>query len=260
MPGSLFLALSTTPAFVFATTFESSQGFSADTTQNGDWFVTGFPGAPGNGMATYGSWNTTNHSNGDEILTAASRSADGSRGLRHWRADGNNENGGGIKINLTTPTTELWVRCYIRFQDGFAFSPAGQPVYTKEHYWNVGGNYAIFGIQGSNSWGVNSIIGSKNYPSTQTWVLSQGSSNTGDGAWHAYEYHLQQNNGTTAGVIQIWIDNVLHLDISTAQFSTTPWSAMALGSNQSSVTGAGSSDYYTDYDDIAISTIARVGL
>jgi hypothetical protein len=151
----------------------------------------------------------------------------------------------------------MWVRFYMRYSSGFAWSPSGQPLYTKDHYWNAGGaNFFIFGIQGSNSWGLHSTNGSTNYPSSRSWSTSQGGA-VGDGQWHCYEYHGKQNGAS--GTIELWIDGVRHLLTTTADLGSTPWSYFALGSNQSTVTGAGGSDYYTDYDDIAISTSGRIG-
>src|SRR5512144_419349 len=77
--------------------------------------------ASGDGISGSGGWTTAGHPNGDEITVAANNPAGaGGKGFRHWRADGQNSNGGGINVNLPSPMPELWVRWYMRYQLGFA--------------------------------------------------------------------------------------------------------------------------------------------
>jgi len=208
----------------------------------------------GDGISGHGSWTTSLGSN-DQITAAANNpGGGGGKGFRHWRGDGSNNTGGALRIGLPVPVTEMWVRFYMRFKSGFAWT-GGHPSYTKENYWGECGlGCVIFGIQGASSWGVN-YNGSTNYSSSLTWAASQGG-NTGDGQWHAYEYHLKQNGA--AGTIEIWFDGVRYLNQTNAILGSTPWQSFTLGSNQSTVTGC-IPDCYTDYDDIAISTTGRIG-
>ena len=74
--------------------------------------------------------------------------------------------------------------------------------------------------------------------------------------WHLYEYHLKQNG--SAGVVEIWVDGVRVLNKTNANLGSNPWDSFILGSNQATVTGC-SPDCYTDYDDIAISTVGQIG-
>ena len=148
----------------------------------------------GDGIAGAGDWKTSN--NTSDLITAAANnpSGGGGKGFRHWRGNGDNNNGGGLAITLPANVTEMWVRLYIRFQAGFSWS-GGNPLYTKDNYWgSCGSGCVIFGIQGNHSWGVN-YNGGVNHPSSLTWAASQGG-NTGDGLWHAYEYHLKQNGSS----------------------------------------------------------------
>ncbi len=210
-------------------------------------------GQVGDGIGAHGNWLTANLS-GDQILAAANHpGGGGGKGFRHWRGDGDNNTGGGLTITLPAPVTEMWVRVYMRFSLGFAWS-GGAPLYTKDNYWGgCGSGCVIFGVQGNHSWGVN-FDGGTNYPSSLTWAASQGG-NTGDGQWHVYEYHLKQNG--TAGTIEVWVDGVRYLNITNADLGSTPWQSFALGENQATVTGC-TPDCYTDYDDIAISTTGYV--
>jgi hypothetical protein len=245
---------------VFQTTFDDTN-FPTRRAPGVHWDHTVDPhtdaaiGQTGDGVGPHGDWVSSN-GNGDQILTAANYSGGGGgKGFRHFRGDGANNGGGGLNITLPSPVTEMWVRFYMRYQSGFAWTPAGQPVYTKDHYWSVGGNYLIYGIQGGHSWGL-TYIGSSNHSSSLTWAASQGG-NTGDGQWHYHEYHAKQNGAN--GVLEIWIDGVQVLNDTGVNLGSSPWSRFALGENQETVTGAGGSDYFTDYDDIAISTTGRIG-
>lgn len=210
----------------------------------------------GDGISGYGGWTTSNGSV-DQITAAANNPAGGGgKGFRHWRGDGTNNNGGGIKIGFPTPLTEMWVRFYMRYSSGFQwnYSPP-HPHYTKEFYWNVGGsNTMVFGYQGG-AWGLYS--NNVNYPSSLNWQASQGGFDVGDGQFHCYEYHVKQNGA--AGTIEMWMDGVQYLNKAGANLGSTPWSYVGLGSNQNTVVGAGATDYYTDYDDIAVSTSGRIG-
>lgn len=208
----------------------------------------------GDGIAGSGDWTTSSGSR-DQIIAAANNPAGGgAKGFRHWRGNGSNNVGGGLTITLPAPVTEMWVRFYMKFSAGFAWS-GGNPLYTKDNYWGgCGSGCVIFGIQGSNSWGVN-YNGTVNYPSSLSWAASQGG-NTGDGQWHVYEYHLRQNG--SAATIEVWVDGVRYLNRTNANLGSTPWQSFKLGENQSSVTGC-NPDCYTDYDDIAISTVGYIG-
>lgn len=210
--------------------------------------------ATGDGIAGNGAWTTSNGSQ-DQITVAANYPGGaGGKGFRHWRGDGGNNNGGGLAITLPAPVTEMWVRLYMRYSLGMGFTN-GAPVYTKDNYWGgCGSGCLIFGIQGNHSWGLN-YNGSTNYPSSLTWAASQGGT-TGDGNWHVYEYHVKQNGA--AATIEVWVDNVRYLNITNADLGSTPWQAFQLGENQATVTGC-NPDCYTDYDDVAISTVGRIG-
>ncbi len=239
------------PDLVFETTFDcldwdQSMG-------SGDSEVCGTD----DGIAGHGGWTTSNGSN-DQITADANYSGGaGGKGFRHFRGDGTNNNGGGLRISLPAPVTEMWVRVYMKYSAGFSwtFAPESHPHYTKDFYWNVngGGNVLIFGYQGG-GWGLNN---NGNHPSSLDWFASQGDSYTGDGQFHSYEYHVKQDGPD--GVIEVWVDGIQYLDKTGVDLGDVPWSYFGLGENQSEVIGAGATDYYTDYDDLAISTTGRIG-
>jgi hypothetical protein len=184
----------------------------------------------------------------DQITLDANRPGSAGRGFRHWRGVGTNDNGGGLKITLPKPLTEMWVRVHMRYQQGFAWR-GGNPRYTKEMYWNVGGSgILIFGHQGG-AWGL-SYGGSVNIPSSMNWTQSQGGP-IGDGKFHCYEYHVRQAGG---GLVEMWFDGVQVMN-KVANLGSIPWAEFALGENQHDVSVAG----YTDYDDLAVSATGRIG-
>jgi len=136
----------------------------------------------------------------------------------------------------------------MRYQLGFTWGGGGAPAYVKDHYWDN----LIFGYQGG-AWGLHTTQGG-NLPSSLNWATSQGG-NTGDGLFHCYEYHAKQNGAN--GIAEIWIDNRPVLS-RTADMGSGIWGEFLLGNNDSG-TNDPSVDYYTDYDDIAISTTGRIG-
>ena len=210
-------------------------------------------GIVGDGIKGYGGWTVNGFE--DRIIAEANHPGGlGGKGFRHYRGDGTNRNGGGILISLPSTYPELWCRFYMRYQSGFAWSPAGQPLYTKDMYVNVGSAQSwAYGIQGGGArWGI--FNGSSGVPSTKTWTDVMGGP-VGDGLWHCYEWHIQ--HGTNA-LVEIWIDDVQYLSTRTTM-RPGGTSYLALGSNQHSVTGAGATPWYTDYDDIAVSNLGRIG-
>ena len=203
------------------------------------------------GIAPSGGWTANGFE--DRIIAEANYpGGGGGKGFRHYRCDGTNCNGGGLRISLPTGYTELWGRFYMRYQLGFAWLN-GQPHYTKDLYVNVGSPSGwVFGIQGSASWGINNQ--STPIPSSKSWLSTMGGP-TGDGLWHCYEWHIQ--HGPNAR-IEIWVDDVQVLNTITSMPPGTT-SYMIVGDNQNSVTGAGATPWYTDYDDFAFSTSGRIG-
>jgi hypothetical protein len=201
--------------------------------------------------------NTTSNGRGWQVTSAANYSGGaGGNGFRHWRGDGTNNLSGGITITLPSSYTELWLRWYMRYQSGFAWTPAGNPLYTKDIYGSEGGDYWIYGIQGA-GWGLTDISSANHSNGAMDWSDLMGG-NTGDGLWHCHEFHINRA-GAGAGVIEVWIDDVQYVNATGLTLSNTSMSSFRIGSNQDEVTGAGAADYYTDYDDFAVSDTARIG-
>jgi hypothetical protein len=144
------------------------------------------------------------------------------------------------------------MRYYVRYESGFAFE-AGNPVYTKDIYWNVQGTgLLIMGYQGG-GWGVN-YNGGTNYSQGTNWTTFFGAA-ASDGRWMCMEYHLKQNGAS--GIIQMWLDDTLVVD-TTGDLGSTAWTHFVVGDNNSALK-FGDGDRYTDIDDIVVDDAQRIG-
>lgn len=211
---------------------------------------------PGDGLAGAGAWTSNGHPNGDEVNASANYPGGlGGKGFRHWRCDGTNCNGGGIRVVLPSSYTELWVRWYMRYQSGFAFSPLN---YTKDLYFNVGGASAFtLGFHSSDTFGVATNSPSRNIVGAPGWT-SVNRLPVGDGAWHCYEAHVRMDTNGGNGLAEAWVDNVRSVSASNVSFGTSAgWDSFLMGSNQASPANGG--DRYTDYDDVVVSNTGRIG-
>lgn len=209
--------------------------------------------AAGDGISGNGAW-TTSAGSRDQIFAAANNpSGDGFKGYRHVRGDGLNNQGSGLRIGLPTSVSEFWVRFYMRYAAGFRWQN-GEPAGTKENYWHAGETRAIyFGF----GFGTLRFVANGNpYYSTIKWSTIMGGS-TGDGKWHLFEYYIKADTNGANGLGKIWVDGTLVFDQSNLNWNRGPWQEFGLGSNQDSP--ANGSDSYTDYDDLAVSTVGRIG-
>jgi hypothetical protein len=213
----------------------------------------------GDRISGWGGWSTSSGMKDQITSTANNPSGAGGRGFRHWRGDGQNNNGGGLVIQLPAPVQEVWVRYYMRYQAGFAWTN-GAPQYTKEHYWNVGQRAQFqFGFS-SGSVYLHTYEGSTpNMTSSKTWSSVNGGT-TGDGRFHCYEYHVKMDTNGTNGIAEIWYEGTKVMTRTNANWSNgggATWSEFVLGDNQYNPSNGAS--MYTDYDDIAVSTTGYIG-
>lgn len=211
-----------------------------------------------------------NQPTGDDTIFAAANNASGGggKGFRHWRgngANGDNDCGGGLRIEPPSALGEFWIRYYVRYQFGFTFcqppaAGATAPGYVKE-FRNNSANGCVFGFYGG-AVGLHDTVAG-DVSSSKTWQSLMGGM-TGDGLWHCIEYHWQNGNNSH---IEIWVDDVQVLD-TIINTSTDTTASIAWGDNQNAVgdangvvvnNGGTPTDWYTDYDDIAISDSGRIG-
>jgi len=207
----------------------------------------------GDGIAGNGAWTTSSGSQ-DQITAAANNAAGaGGKGFRHWRGDGYNNTGGGIRIAVPVSMSNFWIRYYMRYQAGFSWQN-GRPGGTKENYWHAGTSKAIyFGF----GFGVLRFVNNGNpYNTSITWNDIMGGS-ASDGQWHLIEYHVQADTNGSNGVGEVWVDGVKVFNRSDVNWNRGPWDSFVLGSNEETPTNG--QDMYTDYDDLAVSTVGRIG-
>jgi hypothetical protein len=234
------------------------------------------------GLTGWGGW-TTESGRTDEITIAANNPLGTGRGFRHWRGGitsnnliGQNNNGGGVRIDVPGSPRNIWLRYYSRYQQGFRWSAAPNPaatnksyglIYTKELYINAGitaGPDFTTAFAGSNGFGLGVVYpgqptGFSNAPGWNSIMGTVGGPqiggiSPGDGRWHAYEFHFDSVNGT----METWVDGAQNGRATGRNLSGNPINFILIGSNQCCVSAQ--PDMYTDYDDIAISTTGYIGL
>lgn len=195
--------------------------------------------------------NLTGSSPLDLVILAANYSGgSGGRGHRHFRSS-QNTNGGGIKVAWTA-SAHIWFRYMIRYSSGFTWSPL---VYSKDWYQDDGNGF-IIGFQGG-QYGYHVLSGSHNYPSNigsapQAWT-DWYPGGTADGSWKCIEGEMNKSGG----ILRMWVDDVLSMDRSgTSIASANNFSYMVTSNHDFVSSGSGS---YTDYDDIAVSNVGRIG-
>jgi hypothetical protein len=192
----------------------------------------------------------------DEVIEGANFSGGrGGRGARHYRlpgcgvSPGRNCGGGGLKFTFSEEgVNELWLRIYMRYSEGFTWGQRNPPHYSKDAFFNADNGVILDWIDGRLCvWrGTCQITDSKSW--SHYW------SHPSDGSWHCVEVHLNR----TKGAATIWMDGAQRasassrLDLGRAAFTRFHLS------NQNTVTTA-SGLSWTDYDDIAVSFVGRVG-
>lgn len=181
----------------------------------------------------------------------------GDKGFRHWKGDGQNVNGGGVEIVFPAAQKELWIRWYMRYEQGFSWSSL---VYDKILYIHTGvlGTDTAFIHYGLNEM-VPSAQGTSDPYQVRTgsvgWEQTQGGS-VGDGLFHAYELHLKMDTDGTNGIGRVWIDGILRAENTHVNFSNASatarlgWPNILVGSNQATPNNSKCS--YVDYDDMIV--------
>ena len=180
------------------------------------------------------------------------------KGFRVSVGDGVNNDSTRPYMSLSGSYTELWIRWYMRYALGFAWS-GGAPLYQKLIYLNpvVGGNtrpYSYVGFAG-NGFGIET--GSANYMIPYGWNSIMGGA-TSDGQWHSYEAHVKMDTNGSNGIFEGWIDGVKRGALTNVNYGTTVWTGIVeFMTNQSNV--ANGQCMFVDWDDIVISNTGYIG-
>ena len=198
---------------------------------------------------------------GEQFTTAANMIAGGGgRGQRHWVGDGTNNNSGGINV-VFTPTPEIWIRWYMRYESGFAWDALN---YDKILFLHTdGGSDAIPEWKNINDFCIyNQATGDdhNNLWTGEGWQTVMGG-DTSDGQWHCYEIYLKMDTNGTNGECRLWIDGDPKGTLTGIKWSgndtTTGWNYVGIGSNQA--TPDNGHAMAVDFDDIAISNTGYIG-
>ncbi len=183
--------------------------------------------------------------NGMTSQVSAGGAHTGSYGVRVNECPGDNVGDGGFYGSIDSSPTELWVRWYMRYPAGFAWS---NMQYQKLIYFHQSAsNYTYAGIFGdtfamelpssraSIGYGWNSIMGG----------------NSGDGLWHCYEIHV-----SIGGIFEFWLDGTKRGSVSGVNYGMSNFGGLLeFATNQAFPSTAG----YVDWDDMAISTTGYIG-
>ncbi len=203
----------------------------------------------------------------------------GEKGARFWVGKGHNVNTGKLSIEFVSAQTELYIRWYMRHQSGFDWqddSPCSEGCdptcflhFDKTLYIRGNASYFDTLLVFHNGYSLMAIYaGSAGgyYNSTNFGWQDVYGGIVSDGSWHWYELHLKMDTTSTPydGIAQLWVDGILRINSSTANFSndnTTArlgWLWFDFENNQSCVLTTLTSAY-VDYDDIAIQTTGPIG-
>lgn len=242
-----------------ASTFISAQApLIIDFNDCAEWIQgQGDPCGPGDPVKVYGGW--TSAGQGDQIIAEANNPLGGpGMGFRHWRGYGSGTNGGGVRIDLPETVKEMWLRFYMRYQEGYEWDSLVQ---TKDLYVNVN-HVSIFtvGFHGSDTFGPAQVSQpggtiSDHGPGWRS-LMRRG---RGDGKWRAYEIHVKMDTNGKNGISETWVDGKLAGRRTKIDWGNSEgWSFFVVGSNACCV--ANKTNVYNDFDDFAVSTTGYIGL
>ena len=177
----------------------------------------------------------------EEQITAAANysSGGGGKGQRHWLGDGVNNTSGGMSASFLSSQTEIWVRWYMRYEQGFEWNP--YLMNQKILYFDpVSFPRLIVEYYGQDKVQIYSYASSQGYPSAEgngwnTMMANGGTdargNKTSDGQWHLWEFHVKIDTNGTDGILELWIDNNMVINATNANLAAAPLTTLLIGSN-----------------------------
>jgi len=168
----------------------------------------------------------------------------------HWVGAGDDDNSGGLLLDIapSSQTNELWIRYYIKYQDGYEANTG----YSKDLYINLG--YPGTTI-------VSMMFADQIYITGGDSASCSGcgwASVFSDHQWHYVEVHLKFGAGD--GVKELWIDGVKRINAQNINYGNSSYRFIQfhrIGSNQGMPTHSGCKARF--YDSLAISTTGPIG-
>ncbi len=219
------------------------------------------------GLDGYGSWTCDNGDNTvrEEQITSAANypGGGGGKGQRSWNGDGANNNSGGIAVSFTSTYSEIWIRWYMRYENGYSWNPLD---HDKILYVNVGSaGYTVVMYSWRDEVAVEpqgKRFGSGIGNGWDTVMANGGTDSNGnktsDGQWHLYEIRLKMDTNGSNGVAEWWIDGVKRLSRNDVDYGTAAgWTHVNIASNQRYPSNGRC--MYVDFDDVVISTTGPIG-
>ncbi|MBD1399343.1 hypothetical protein [Pelovirga terrestris] len=235
--------------------FHDEIGYCKDVANDGATW-TGYPQA----------YQEDNHTIENLTHISASAANSGGYGARFWNWDGVNSHTPTVGVIFPSPQTELWIRWYIRYQEGYRWEALN---YEKNLYIYTADRYpAVITGALNDTWyiassGLPQIGQSQNVMSNKTWADVMGGPYS-HGQFLAIEVYLKMNSalGVADGVARKWINGELVLDRNDLQHSGTNanalsgWMNFGFNENQSEVGNQrgpiGINRAYIDYDDMVV--------
>lgn len=203
-----------------------------------------------------------------EQITSAANNPNGGgfKGQRHYLGDGRNILTGGTQVVLSPDQNEIWMRWYMRFPLGFAWT---NPLYHSFKVIYIDPLTALRIIfsysynDAFNFYCYNTLYSSSSADGTGWTHVMSG--NTGDGLWHSYEIHLKMDTNGTDGIGEAWVDGVKLIDDHNANWvngSGLKMHSIVIGHNAAyadNVNHGGSFCTPVDFDDVAINNTGYIG-
>ncbi len=220
------------------------------------------------GLIPGGGWGTSG-GHYEQITSEANNPLGTGRGQRHWLADANNGNSGGLEIVFPSALPEFWIRFYIRFPLGFSWASPLQ--YYKIIYINRGQTpylevdwpwgWTRSGITATTGGVFQELMGDVNSGwetlMANSTVDARTGKHQGDGKWHCFECHFKTNTSGANGIWELWIDGIRKVNHANVDYRGVLFSRVLIGSNHTPCLNG--KDTPVDYDDIVVSTKAYIG-
>jgi hypothetical protein len=190
---------------------------------------------------------------------------EGGLGARFWNYDGRNELSGPIKVAFPSPQKELWIRWYMRYQEGFGWKDHVID-YNKTLYirTNVPHNAVIPSLV-TNRFRISTQVPSWNHYADvpSGWNQTYGPEYS-DGSWHCFEIYIKMDTQDNPynSIYRMWLNGELIGEKTNVNFSDNNataregWVYFDFNNNQNEVDNSsgplGVPYAYIDYDDMVI--------
>lgn len=205
-----------------------------------------------------------------QVTSGANNPLGTGNGFRAWFTNYQKESSGQVKIDFSEPQKELWVRWYMRYEDGVRWVNNLVP-FNKVFYIRTSGKNKTQQIPSLRDVFCLAVQGSgvdQNTPSFSNagWMQIYPTG-VADGRWVAFEFHIKMDTAgvkvgnihTTPfnGVAQLWVDGVYKggfTNINMSEMSSDSrlgWKEITFFENQEP-NAVGQTIAHVDFDDIVI--------